>query len=159
MDALSCATPATDRDFLGYALWVYSGKEVRLVASKKALDKMKRRVRQITSRQGGRSLPQVVEELRSYLTGWRSYFGLAQTPKVFTALDQWIRRRLRALQLKQWKGGSTVFRELRARGASVRVAAEVAAQSRRWWWNACHRIHIILRNSHFDELGLPRLAR
>ena len=158
-ESKSAVAPATKRDFLGYALWDGPGKIVLLRVAKKALDKMKIRVRQITGRQGGRSMTAVVGELRSYLTGWRNYFGLAATPRVFTVLDKWIRRRLRALQLKQWKRGPTVFRELRARGASVRVAAEVAAQTSRWWWNACHRVHLVLRNSHFEELGLPRLAR
>lgn len=158
-EAKSAVAPVWDRDFLGYSMWVAPGKVVRLRVAKKALGKMKGRVRQITRRQGGRSMSTVVRKLRSYLTGWRNYFDLAATPKIFATLDQWIRRRLRALQLTQWKRGRTVFRELRARGASVRVAAEVAAQTRRWWWNACHRVHIILRNSHFAELGLPSLAR
>jgi len=157
-ESKSAVAPVWDRDFLGYSMWVAPGKVVRLRVAKKALDKMKGRVRQITGRQGGRSMSSVIRELRSYLLGWRGYFRLATTPRVFAGLDQWIRRRLRALQLKQWKRGRTVFRELRARGASVRIAAEVAAQARRWWWNACHRVHIILRNSHFDALGLPRLA-
>ncbi|MFQ5506993.1 MAG: group II intron reverse transcriptase/maturase [Planctomycetota bacterium] len=158
-EAKSAVAPVWDRGFLGYSMWVAPGKVVRLRVAKKALDKMRGRVRQITGRQGGRSMTAVIGELRSYLTGWRNYFGLAGTPRIFATLDQWVRRRLRALQLKQWKRGRTVFRELRARGASVRVAAEVAAQARRWWWNACHRVHLILRNSHFEELGLPRLAR
>jgi len=158
-ESKSAVAPATTRDFLGYALWDGPGRRVRLRAAKKALGKMRERVRQITRRQGGRSMPQVVEELRSYLTGWRNDFGLATTPRTFAAFDQWIRQRPRALQLEQWRRGRTVFRELRARGASVRVAAEVAAQARRWWWSACHRVHLVLRNSHFDDLGLPRLAR
>jgi len=158
-EAKSAVAPVWDRDFLGYSMWVAPGRVVRLRVAKKALDKMRNRVRQITGRQGGRSMTAVIRELRSYLTGWRNYFGLADTPRIFATLDQWIRRRLRALQLKQWKRGRAVFRELRARGASVRVAAEVAAQTRRWWWNACHRVHLILRNSHFEDLGLPSLAR
>jgi RNA-directed DNA polymerase len=158
-EAKSAVAPVWDRDFLGYSMWVSAGRVVRLRVAQKALDKLRGRVRQITGRQGGRSMTAVVGELRSYLTGWRNYFGLADTPRIFATLDQWIRRRLRALQLKQWKRGRTVFRELRARGASVRVAAEVAAQTRRWWWNACHRVHLILRNSHFEDLGLPRLAK
>jgi group II intron reverse transcriptase/maturase len=158
-EAKSAVASVWGRDFLGYSMWVAPGKVVRLRVAKKALGKMKGRVRQITGRQGGRSMSTVVRELRSYLIGWRNYFDLAATPKIFATLDQWIRRRLRALQLKQWQRGRTVFRELRARGASVRVAAEVAAQTRRWWWNACHRVHIILRNSHFAELGLPSLVR
>jgi group II intron reverse transcriptase/maturase len=157
-ESKSAVAPATTRDFLGYAFWDGPGKRVRLRVSKKALGKMKGRVRQITGRQGGRSLPQVVGELRSYLTGWRNYFGLASTPRIFADLDQWIRRRLRALQLKQWKRGRTIFRELRARGASVDVAAQVAANARRWWRNARLRVHHVLRTSHFDDLGLPRLA-
>ncbi len=158
-ESKSAVAPVWDRDFLGYSMWVAPGKVVRLRVAKKALDKMKGRVRQITGRQGGRSMSSVIRELRSYLLGWRTYFGLATTPRIFADLDQWIRRRLRALQLKQWKRGRTIFRELRARGASVRVAAEVAAHARRWWWNACRGVHTILRNSHFDELDLPRLAK
>ena len=158
-ESKSAVAPVTTRDFLGYAFWDGPGKKVRLRVSKKALGKMKDRVRQITGRQGGRSMTHVIGELRSYLMGWRNYFGLASTPRIFADLDQWIRRRLRALQLKQWKQGRTVFRELRARGASVRVAAEVAAQTRRWWWNARHRVHLVLHNSYFDKLSLPRLAK
>jgi len=158
-EAKSAVAPVWDRNFLSYSMWVAPGKVVRLRVAKKALDKMKGRVRQITGRQGGRSMTAVVGELRSYLTGWRNYFGLADTPKIFANLDQWIRRRLRALQLKQWKRGRTIFRELRARGASVDVAAQVAGNARRWWRNARRYVQLILRNSHFEELGLPRLAR
>jgi RNA-directed DNA polymerase len=158
-EAKSAVAPVWDRDFLGYSMWVAPGKVVRLRVAKKALGKMKGRVRQITGRQSGRSMTAVVGELRSYLTGWRNYFGLADTPGIFANLDQWIRRRLRALQLKQWKRGRTIFRELRARGASVDVAAQIAGNARRWWRNACLRAHHVLRNSHFQKLGLPSLAR
>ena len=158
-EAKSAVAPVWDRGFLGYSMWVAPGKVVRLRVAKKALDKMKGRVRQITGRQGGRSMTAVVGELRSSLTGWRNYFGLADTPRIFANLDQWIRRRLRALQLKHWKRGRTIFRELRARGASVDVAAQVAGNARRWWRNARRYVQLILRNSHLEELGLPRLAR
>ena len=66
-----------DRQFLGYSFWVAAGKVVKRRVSKKALTKFKERVRQITSRSGGRSLQQVAEELRSYVLGWKAYFGLA----------------------------------------------------------------------------------
>jgi hypothetical protein len=68
-----------------------------------ALGVMKERVRR---------LEQIAGDLRSYLPGWKAYFRLAETPGVFRELDQWIRHRLRALQLKHWKRGRTVFREL-----------------------------------------------
>ena len=96
--------------------------------------------------------------LRSYLSGWKSYFRLADTPGAFRDLDQWIRHRLRALYLKHWKRGPVVFRELRARGMSRSAAAWVAANAQRWWKNSAKAIHIALPNRHFDELGIPRLA-
>jgi len=77
---------------------------------------------------------------------------------VFRDLDGWIRHRLRTLQLKQWKRGRTIYRELRARGMSDRGSRQVAANARRWCRNARMSLHIALPNSHFDALGVPRLA-
>ncbi|NTX47706.1 hypothetical protein HT749_30430 [Burkholderia cepacia] len=107
---------------------------------------------------GGRSVAQVVERLRSYLLGWKGYFRLAQTPKVWRELDKWLRHRLRALQLKHWKRGKTMYRELRALGASVEVAREVAANSRRWWHNSDQALNRVLTIAYFDSLGVPRLC-
>src|SRR5690606_30967425 len=57
-------------------------------------------------------------ELRSYLAGWKEYFKLADTPRIFDDLDKWIRHQIRAIQLKHRKRGRTIYRELRARGLS-----------------------------------------
>jgi retron-type reverse transcriptase len=124
----------------------------------KALGRMKARVRLITRRTRGRSLQQVCEDLKGYLQGWYPYFQLVETPGVLARLDEWIRHRLRALQLKQWKRGRTIFRELHRRGMSRGAAARVAGNGRRWWKNSALTIHIALPNSLFDKLGLPRLA-
>lgn len=147
-----------NRPFLGFAFWVAPGKRICIKVSRRSLDKMKRRVRQITSRSGGRSMAHVSHELRRYLLGWKGYFRLADTPGVFRELDQWIRHRLRAIQLKQWKRGRTVYRELHARGLSQHAAAKVAANTRRWWRNSAMAINIALPNSYFESLGVPRLA-
>ena len=144
--------------FLGFAFWMGPGGVVKLRMARKTLERMRDRVRSLTRRNCGRSMAAVVGKLRSFLIGWRGYYRIADTPGVLAALDGWIRRRLRALQLKQWKRGTTAFRELRNRGASVRLAAEVAAHVRRWWWNARLRLHHVFTNSYFEELGLPQLA-
>jgi RNA-directed DNA polymerase len=130
----------------------------RRVAAK-ALAMMKERVQSITARNGGRSIRQVVAELRGYLVGWKDYFQLADTPRVFRDLDEWIRHRLRVVHLKQWKRGKTVYRELRDRGMSDRGAATVAANTRRWWKNSGMLIHVALPTKYFDGLGIQRLAR
>jgi len=158
-DAKSTVARVWDRKFMGYSFWVAPGRVVRPRVAPAALKEMKYRVRRSTRRTGGRNLPVVVKELRGYLTGWRNYYQLAATPGIFRDLDEWIRRRLRAVQLKQWKRGTTVYRELRARDVPERVAASAAAHSRGWWAVAAHGgLHTALPVSYLDRLGLPRLA-
>ena len=134
-DAKSAVARVWERGFLGYSFWVAKGRVVRPRVAPAALAEMKARVRVITSRTGGRSMTAVVEELRSYLTGWKLYFQLAGTPRVFSDLDEWLRRRLRSLANKH------------------------AGSARCWWRSACNgSTHAALPNSHFDQLGVPRLA-
>jgi len=158
-EAKSAVARSQDRPFLGYRFWYAKGGEVRRRIAPKALATMKARVRRITTRSGGRSLAAVCAELRSYLPGWKAYFRLADTPSIFHGLDQWIRHRLRAAQLKQWKRGTTVYRELRARGVPDRVSRAAAAQARRWWRIAAHgALHTALPTSYYDRMRVPRLA-
>lgn len=157
-EAKSSVASAFGRKFLGYALWASSGGQVKRAVAAKPLATFKQRVREMTGRSDGRSLGQVVQRLRPYLLGWKAYFGLSQTPKVWRGLEEWLRHRLRAIQLKQWKRGKTMFRELRALGASHGVARQIAANSRRWWCNSGKLLGSVLTVAWFDSLGLPRLA-
>jgi hypothetical protein len=154
----SAVTRVITRQFLGIAFWRGPGGRLRRRVADKALETMKERVRQITGRSRGRSVLQVVAELKQYLTGWHAYFGVAETPLVFRKVDEWIRHRLRQVYLKQWKRGPTIYRELRARGASDALARSVAFGAKRWWHHASLRINQVLTNAHFDQLGVPRLA-
>ncbi len=147
-----------NRKFLGYSFWVGPGRVVKRKVAEKVLNAMKDRARDITSRNAGRSMKMVAAELRSYLLGWKSYFHLADTPGVMRGLDEWLRRRLRMVQLKQWKRGTTIYRELKRRGAPDNVARKVAANSRSWWRNSGMQINIALPISEYDRLGVPRLA-
>ena len=146
------------RPFLGFSFWVGQGRIVRVRVTSRSLVRMKDRVRQITSRSGGRSLVQVAKELRQYLLGWKGYFQLADTPGVFRGLDEWIRHRLRAIQLKHWKRGRTAYRELRARGVPSWLAQMAAAKVSCWWRSSARAINAALPIAYFDELGVPRLA-
>jgi RNA-directed DNA polymerase len=154
----SAVTSAFGRKFLGYELWVAKGREVKCAVAYKALDNFKARIRQLTRRSGGRSLGQVVEKLRPYLLGWKAYFGMAQTPKVWRRLDEWLRHRMRAIQLRHWKRSKTIYRELKAMGASEDVANQVAGNCHRWWRNSNGVIKTVLTIAYFDGLGLPRLS-
>jgi RNA-directed DNA polymerase len=157
-EAKSAVGSAFGRKFLGYELWVAKGREVKCAVAYKALDNFKARIRQLTRRSGGRSLGQVVEKLRPYLLGWKAYFGMAQTPKVWRRLDEWLRHRMRAIQLRHWRRSKTIYRELKAMGASEDVANQVAGNCHRWWRNSNGVIKTVLTIAYFDGLGLPRLS-
>ena len=156
-EAKSAVDYVGNRKILGYSIGVYRGMPRTRVA-KKALATMKERVRELTRRTSGRSIRQVAERLRSYLLGWKAYFRLAESPRVFSDLDEWIRHRLRAIHLKYWKRGTTIYRELRARGLPSLAARRVASTGRRWWKNSAFLINLAFPIRYFDQLGVPRLA-
>lgn len=157
-ESKSAVAFVTGRKLLGYTFWFAPGGVVKRAVARKALGEMKERVRRITQRNAGRSIEQVATELRAYLVGWREYFRLADTPRRFDELDQWLRHRLRALHLKHWKRGRVVYRELRARGMTGDQAAQVASQTRRWWHNSALLLNHALPTRYFDQLGVPRLT-
>ena len=101
---------------------------------------------------------ETVQRLRSYMVGWKGYFQLAQTPSVWRRLDEWLRHRLRAIQLKHWKRGTTMYRELLKLGATPSVAQQVAGNSGSWWRNSDRLLKTVLTIAYFDRLGVPRLS-
>ena len=147
------------RQFLSFSFWVAPGRVVKCRVAPKALKRMKDRLRAITSRSGGRSIAQVVAKLRRYLVGWWNYFRLADTPRVWALLEHWLHRRLRAIHVKQWKRGSTVFRELQRRGVFGRAAAMAAYFTRSVWRVAGYAgIQRALPTSYFHGLGVPQFS-
>jgi len=158
-EAKSAVALPWERKFLGYSFWVSRDHQIKRKVAGKALETMKHRVRALTSRSRGRSIATVIGQLRSYLLGWKAYFQLADTPRIFRGLDSWIRHRLRAVQLKHWNNASTIYRELRKRGLPDFAAKRVAANATRWWKNSGMAINLALPVSYFDNLGLPRLAK
>lgn len=157
-ESKSAVTSAFGRKFLGYELYLAPKGEVKRAVSDKALETFKQRIRQLTRRSGGRSIAEVTEKLRPYVLGWKAYFGLAQTPTIWRGLDEWMRHRMRALHLKHWRRGKTIYRELLNLGARPQTAQSVAANSRRWWRNSMSALHYILTIAYFDRLGMPRLT-
>ncbi len=149
------ARPA-QRKFLGFSFT--SGRRPKRRIAPKTLLRFKKRVRELTKRNRGVSLEQMITQLRRYLIGWRGYFGFCQTPTVLRNLDSWIRRRLRCFQWKLWKRGKTRFVELRKRGVGQDLAAQTAGSSRGLWHiSRSPALSIALPGAHFDSLGLLKL--
>lgn len=157
-EAKSAVASVFGRKFLGYSFWVASGGAIKRRVATLPMAAFKHRIRQLTRRSGGRSMPDVADRLRTYVLGWKGYFRLAQTPRGWRELDQWLRHRLRAIQLKQWKRGRTMYRELVVLGAKSEIARQVAANSRRWWRNSGMLLNAVLTLAWADRLGIPRLS-
>lgn len=155
----SAVAPAKDRQFLGYSFWYAREGRVKRRVSPKALAKCRERLREITSRNGGSSFARVVAELRSYLTGWKAYFHLADTPGALSEVDKWLRRRLRMLIVKQCRRGTTLYRVLKRKGIPTRLATAAAAHCKRWWAMSAHgALNTAFPRAYFISLGIPLLG-
>jgi RNA-directed DNA polymerase len=95
------------RKFLGFSFT--RGPNPRRRLAPQTVVRFKARVRELTRRTRGRSLAQIVKELTVYLRGWLGYFGFCETPSTLRELEQWTRRRLRAIAWKHWRLGRTRF--------------------------------------------------
>ena len=73
-------------------------------------------------------------------------------------LDEWRRHRLRAIHLKHWRCGTTIYRELVRLGAKPPVALLVARNNRRWWRNSRFALNNVLTIACFDRFGMPHLT-
>ena len=145
-----------ERKFLGFRI-TNDGRQRQIAPQ--ALARFKMRLRELTRRTLGLSLPQLVEQLAPYLVGWRGYFGFCDAPRVLANLDAWIRRRLRMYLWRQWQSGRHRFQELRRRGVSQFHAAVAAGSPTGFWRMSRHpAVQQALRNRYFDSVGLPRLA-
>jgi RNA-directed DNA polymerase len=146
-----------ERKFLGFSFtWTESPK--RRIAPN-AVQRFKERVRELTSRTRGISIERMAKELASYLRGWIGYFGKCETPSVLKSLEEWTRRRLRAVIWKQWKRGTRRFAELRKRDVNAPLAAKTAGSPHGPWRLAnSPALAFALPNAYLDSLGIPRLT-
>jgi len=145
-----------ERKFLGFSFT--DGPEVQRVIAPKALDRFKRRVREITRRAKGVSIEMTMAELAPYMRGWRSYFGFCETPQVLVQLTRWVRLRLRVALWRQWKTPRRRRAALLALGVRPRLAYNTASSHRGPRYLAqAKALSVGLSNAYFHSLGLPTL--
>src|SRR5215468_5518380 len=155
-EAKSAVGRPQERKFLGFSFT--DGPEAKRVIAPKALDRFKRRIREITRRAKGVSIEMTIGELASYMRGWRSYFGFCETPEVLVYLTRWIRLRLRAAFWRQWKTPRRRRAALLALGVRPRLASNTAGSGRGPWYLAKSKaLSVGLSNAYFKSLGLPTL--
>lgn len=104
--------------------------------TEKSKERFKTRIRELTKRTCGRSIEDVVTDVRKYLLGWLGYFRIGETEPVFDNLEKWIRRRLRCLLVKQRQPGG-----------------------HQKWWTLAKGANADYPVAYFDKLGLPRMLK
>src|SRR5713101_6809391 len=145
-----------ERKFLGFSFT--AGPDIKHTIAPKSLERFKQRIRDITRRAKGVSIKTTMEELATYMRGWRGYFGFCETPEVLIALTRWVRLRLRAALWRQWKTPRRRRAALIANGVSEWAARKTAGSGRGPWYLARSRaLSTGLSNAYFKSLGLPSL--
>jgi len=154
--AKSQTAPLKACAYLGFQI----GVRGKVVWTAKALARFKTRVREITRRNRGHRVQDVLDELRLYITGWMNYFGISQSYKVVLELAEWVRRRVRLYYWKQWKQPRTRRRHLLKLGADP-AEVKMATRSRKGYWRMSSNriVQQALTNRWLEEQGVPNLRQ
>jgi RNA-directed DNA polymerase len=149
----SAIDKATKRKFLGFSFYRTRGT-VAIRIAPQSLKRVALRVRELTSRQQGKSLDSIRDRLNAFIVGWVNYYALADAALHLRLLDSHLRRRLRQLIWVQWKTPTNRYDQLRARGLSQHWAALIAAStSGPWPLSKSPQLESALDNASWQELG------
>ena len=136
--------------YLGYII----GVEGKLRIAPASVKKLKAKIRIITRRTRPTPLREVISELIPVIRGWTNYFKLAAINKLCQELDEWTRRRLRCLRLKQCKHPKGIRRFLENLGAKRKLWSGIVAMGTRWWRIARSQpANIIMNNAWLRTEG------
>lgn len=133
-------------EFLGFVI-----RSKTVGVNPKRIKRFQDKIRRITKRNSGRKLENIIKELNPILRGWINYYRIANIKSLIQDLMGWLRRRLRMIKMKQWKGYKAMHKEMRKlgiKGNGLKMAVN------RWKNSNVHIIHQILPNKYFEDLGL-----
>lgn len=119
--------------FLGYVFYPSKDSKIKLKVHRKSIEKMKSRVREITSRSNGVSYETLKLNLKQYVRGWVNYFKHADMKKLLESTDAWMRRRLRMFIWKRCKKIRTRYRLLKQLGYNHQNAIKYANTRKGYW--------------------------
>jgi len=146
------------RKFLGYTFTMHY--QPKLKVAPESVKRFKGRLREAFRRGRGRNLGQLLRELRPMLIGWVSYYRKSEVRTTFEQLDQWIRRKLRAILWRQWKRPWPRARALFRRGLPWQRAWISATNGRGPWWNAgASHMNQAVTTRELRQLGLVSLVQ
>jgi hypothetical protein len=163
--AKSAVAHPEERHFVGFRLRrnVETG-EAEVLLSKRSVDRLKINICKLTPRAWGQSFADCIERINVYLRGWMGFFGVVsestETHRVFENADGHLRRRLRALLLRQWKRKRFIVRRLIRLGVRSHMAWQSVYKGRRSLWalSHCQAVDTALNKRFFRKHGLMSLT-
>ena len=158
-DAKSAVARPEERHFLGFRLRREPlDGSVEVLLSKRSKDRIYKKVQQLTPKRWGQKLSRCIRGLNAYLTGWVGFFRICteSEERTLRAIDAHIRRRLRAILLRQWKRPRTIVKRLIRLGVKWKTAWRQVYQGHQSLWALSHNVAVErgLRNAYFAERGL-----
>ena len=145
-----------ERKFLGYSFTRHKVTQLRIAPS--SIDRLKDKIRSLTTGNGSKSVAKAISELTPMLRGWISYFRLTEVKGVLEELDGWIRRKLRCLLWRQWKRSYTRARMLMKAGLDeVRAWTSACNQRGAWWNSGASHMNQAYKKRLFQKAGLVSL--
>ncbi len=160
-ESKSAVARPRSRHFVGFRLVRGSSGKVGIRLSSRSHDRVYDKVRELTPRNWGRSLNECIQRINTYLRGWIGFFGICTyaVKRTLQQIDARIRRRLRAIVLKQCKRKRTMVRRMIKLGVSRRAAWRGIYKEHRSIWALSHTpvVERGLSNSWFAEKDLLSL--
>jgi hypothetical protein len=152
-----------ERKFLSLQLFRLKTKaEVRIRIAETALRRLESELKALTPRNWGQSVDVCIRRVNALLRGWLGYFAICnQNRSVFERIDGHLRRRLRAMILKQWKRKRHIVNRLIRLGVPAPLARVDINVYRRSWW-ALSSVRAVCRgltNEYFAPSRPLRAAR
>jgi group II intron reverse transcriptase/maturase len=160
--AKSAVAQPEERHFLGFRLRREPlDGTVQILLSKRSKERIGSTIRQMTPRNWGGTIASCISCLNRVLAGWLGFFGICTEgeERTLRGLDAHIRRRLRALILKQRKRKRSIARGLIRRGIRPKTAWRTLYEQRRSLWKLSHMpaVDRALDNAFFAQSGLLSL--
>lgn len=142
--------------YLGYAFYRYKG-ECRLRVHKKSITKMQARLRELTKRSNGWGNEFRQLKLTQFIRGWINYFSLADMKYLLLRVDEWLRRKIRAIYWKQWKKVKTRYKMIQKYQLPEWKVHEMA-NCRKGIWRSTIMLNSVLTNKEIANLGYITLT-
>ncbi|QMG46265.1 group II intron reverse transcriptase/maturase [Escherichia coli] len=145
-----------ERKFLGYSVTWH--KQAKLKIALTSVNRLKEKVRSLTTGNRSKSVKATINALTPVLRGWISYFRLTEVRGVVEELDGWIKRKLRCLLWRQWKRPRTRAKNLQRAGLSKDRAMISAYNNHGPWWNSgSSHMNQAIKTAWFRRQGLISL--